>query len=107
MAIRFFLPTLLSIALLPACETGTQKIASRQQEGDPRNLTYAEWKRETEAGRGDSLARSLTPDEIEAISAGILSHKGDSAAVAVLTMHELIDLGKSAKKGTPSSGRTQ
>jgi hypothetical protein len=72
---------------------------------DPRDLTYAEWMKETEAGRGDSLARQLTEEEIGAISAGILSHKGDKAAVAAMTMRQLIERGRDVRRG--SSGRGQ
>ena len=97
------LPVLLLAATLFGCDDGASRTTTRV-ENDPRDLTYAAWKRETEAGRGDSLARMLTREEVDAISAGINSHKGDTAAVAVLTMRELIALGRDLKKR--SSGRT-
>lgn len=102
------LAILLLCAAYPACDQspkqGTSARAATSGD-DPRELTYAEWRRETEAGRGDTLARQLTEEEIAAISAGILSHKGDSATVAKMTMRQLIERGRDVRRG--SSGRMQ
>ena len=101
------IPILLICIAHLACDQSPKQTttAGTTAEGDPRDLTYSQWKRETEAGRGDSLARKLTEEEIAAISAGILSHKGDSVAVRDLTMRELIERGRDVRRG--GSGRTQ